>query len=38
VTLTGPAQELLLYLFGRYSHALVDRDGAAAAFDAIEQH
>jgi len=28
----------LLYLFGRYSHALVDRDGAAAAFDALEQH
>ena len=38
VTITGPAQELLLYLFGRYSHALVDRDGPAAAFDEIERH
>jgi len=38
VTITGPAQELLLYLFGRYSHALVDRDGAAATFEALERH
>ena len=38
VTLTAPAQELLLYLFGRYAHALVDRDGPAAALEEIERH
>jgi uncharacterized protein (TIGR03085 family) len=38
VTVTAPAQELLLYLFGRYAHARVDRDGPAAAFNEIERH
>ena len=37
VTITAPAQELLLYLFGRYEHALVDRDGPAAAFAELER-
>jgi uncharacterized protein (TIGR03085 family) len=36
VTITGPPGELLLYAFGRESHALVDVDGPADAVAALE--
>lgn len=36
LVITGAPQELLLYVFGRFSHALVEREGAAEAFAALE--
>jgi uncharacterized protein (TIGR03085 family) len=37
LVVTGAPQELLLYVFGRYDHALVQRDGDATAFAALEE-
>lgn len=37
VTLTGEAQELLLYLFGRRDHARVSVSGPAAALEALRR-
>ncbi len=36
VTITGPPGELMLYAFGRESHALVDLEGPAEAVSALE--
>jgi hypothetical protein len=36
VTITGPPGELMLYAFGRESHALVTVDGPADAVTALE--
>ena len=37
VTLRGPASELLMYLYGRRDHALVEREGDPDALDAVEK-
>lgn len=36
MVVTGAPQELLLYVFGRFGHALVEREGAAESFAALE--
>ena len=37
LTLSGPPQELLLYLYGRRDHALVEPDGDAETFRVLEK-
>jgi uncharacterized protein (TIGR03085 family) len=37
LVVTGTPQELLLYVFGRFTHALVERNGAAEAFATLEE-
>jgi uncharacterized protein (TIGR03085 family) len=37
VTLSGSASELLLYLYGRRDHALVEREGDTDALDAVDK-
>jgi uncharacterized protein (TIGR03085 family) len=37
LTLSGTPQELLLYLFGRRDHALVEPDGDAETFRVLER-
>ena len=34
--MAGAPQELVLYVFGRYDHALVERTGDAEAFATLE--
>jgi uncharacterized protein (TIGR03085 family) len=37
MTLSGSASELLLYLYGRRDHALVEREGDTDALDAVDK-
>jgi len=37
MVVTGAPQELLLYVYGRFDHTLVEREGAAEAFAALEK-